>query len=147
MTQTTENSLRLERTYNAPIEKVRACLTDPALLARWFAPGDMRADAVSADGRVGGQYEIAMRGKDPQGNDATHTCTGTYRIVEPTRVEATFNWTEQPLPNETTLRFELESVKGGTKLVLIHEGLPGSEAVRMHAQGWTDCMEKLDTVV
>jgi len=142
----TKTTLRLERTYKAPLEEVRTYLTEPALLARWFAPGDMQAE-VRADARVGGHYEISMQGNGPDGKPATHTCAGVYEVLEPTRVVATFNWKEQPLPQETRLIFELEPVDGGTRLVLIHEGLPGDEAVAMHRQGWEGCLAKLEEAV
>lgn len=144
MTQQSKTSLRLERTYTAPIDRVRACLTDPALLARWFAPGDMRADVLHADERTGGRYKIAMHGRDPEGNEATHTCTGVYQAVEPRRVVMSFNWSEQPLPSDTTLTFELDEVEDGTRLRLTHEGLPGDEAVQMHTQGWESCLAQLE---
>ena len=46
-------TLTLERTYKAPLTRVRQALTDPALIARWFAPGEMAAEVRELDARVG----------------------------------------------------------------------------------------------
>lgn len=143
MTQIETHSLRIEKTIAAPVERVRAALTDPAKLALWFAPGDMKAVVHACDARVGGQYEIAMVGKDMNGNDATHTCTGTFSELAPTRVAMTFNWTEEPLPNATELAIDLAAADGGTRLVLTHTGFPNKEAADMHREGWDGCLANL----
>lgn len=144
MTQIETNALRIERTLRAPIDKVRNALTQGDMIAKWFAPGPMRAEVNSYDCKPGGQYEIAMIGPSPEtGEEGTHTCTGTFEEVTDDRIAMSFNWTEEPLPNETKLIFELAEVEGGTRLVLIHEGFPNKEAADMHTQGWEACLEKL----
>lgn len=147
MTQIETKTLELERTIDAPIEKVRKALTDPDLLAQWFAPGPMTATVHACDAKVGGQYEIAMTGPTPEGGEGTHTCTGTFKEVTDTRVAMTFNWTEEPMPNETDLVFDLEPVEGGTRLVLRHSGFPNEEAAKQHTEGWEGCLAKLPAAV
>ena len=44
-------AIRLERTYDAPIEDVWDALTDPERIGRWFLP-------ISGDYRVGGRYQF-----------------------------------------------------------------------------------------
>jgi uncharacterized protein YndB with AHSA1/START domain len=44
-------TVRLERTYEAPIDEVWDALTDPARVSRWFLP-------VSGDFRLGGRYQF-----------------------------------------------------------------------------------------
>ena len=44
-------AIRLERTYDSPIEDVWDALTDPARIGRWFLP-------ISGDYRVGGRYQF-----------------------------------------------------------------------------------------
>lgn len=143
MTQIETHALRLERTYPAPIDKVRKALTDATLLARWFAPGDMTAEVHACDATIGGQYEISMHGKSPEGEDGTYTCTGTFQELTDRRVAMTFNWTAEPLPNDTLLSFDLEEVPEGTKLVLNHTGFPVKEAAIMHTEGWEGCLANL----
>jgi uncharacterized protein YndB with AHSA1/START domain len=44
-------SVRLARTYDAPIEEVWDALTSPTRISRWFLP-------ISGDYRVGGRYQL-----------------------------------------------------------------------------------------
>lgn len=143
MTQIETNEIRLERILNAPPERVRQAFLDRDLLAQWFAPGPMTAAVQTLDTKVGGQYEIAMTGPDPDGNESTHTATGTFTAIEDDRIEMRFNWSEQPLPNDTTLTAEFHPHEDGTRLVFIHSGFPDQEAVDMHTQGWEACLDKL----
>ena len=142
MTQIETETLRVERTFAAPPDKVRAAWLTPDLMARWFAPGPMKAEVHSLDGRVGGQYEISMHGEE-DGKPVTHTCSGVFSVVDEDRIVMSFNWTEEPLPNETTMTVEFHAQDGGTRLVLIHEGFPTVQARDMHQQGWEGCLANL----
>ena len=44
-------TVRLRRTYDAPIEDVWDALTNPERISRWFLP-------ISGDYRVGGRYQF-----------------------------------------------------------------------------------------
>jgi glutathione S-transferase len=146
MTQIETHQLRIERIFNAPIAKVRDALTNPELLADWYGPGPMTAEVHSVDARVGGQYEITMTG-EMDGEVSSHTCTGTFTEVTDTVVAMTFNWSQHPMPNDTDLRYELEEVDGGTKLVLTHTGFPNVEARDNHNEGWTACVDQLAQIL
>lgn len=148
MTQIETNSLRIEKTINAPIDKVRDALTNPELLQKWFAPGPMNAEVRSCDAKVGGQYEIAMTGPNPEsGEVGTHTCSGNFTELTDTRVAMTFNWTEEPMPNQTELAFDLETVDGGTNVVLTHRGFPNEETAQHHTQGWEGRLANLESLL
>ena len=78
-----EPDIRLtpRRVIDAPVQRVYAASTDPALLTRWLAPGDAGASRAVADVAVGGTFLIEMRGTDGQ----RWLARGTYREVEPLR--------------------------------------------------------------
>ncbi len=143
MTQIETHELRLTKTIRAPRAKVHEAWTNPKVLAQWFAPGPMTAEVRACDARVGGQYEISMRGEE-DGKPTTHTCMGVFQAVSEDRIVMTFNWTEEPLPNETTMTVELNEIEGGTEVVLTHRGFPTQEAADMHTEGWTGCLAKLE---
>src|SRR3954447_22911298 len=44
-------AVRLQRTYDAPIDEVWDAVTDPARISRWFLP-------ISGDLRVGGRFQL-----------------------------------------------------------------------------------------
>jgi uncharacterized protein YndB with AHSA1/START domain len=140
MTET--HALRIERLLAASPARARAAWTDPAKLARWFAPGPMTATVHALDVRVGGQFEVTMHGPD-----GDHTATGRYTLVRDDMLVMTWNWTGDPLPADTTLRIEFHAHAAGTRLVLVHEGLPTQEAAAHHEQGWHGCLDNLPRVL
>ena len=37
--------------------------------------------------------------------------------------------------------------RGGTRVVIVHEALPGARSREMHGHGWAACLENLDSRV
>ena len=73
-----ETSLRIERTFAAPPERVYAAWTKAEALARWMAPTDDYTVVVTdLELNVGGRWRLEMRHK----GGAVHTVAGTYRTV------------------------------------------------------------------
>jgi len=50
--------VRLERTFDAPPERVFRAWLEPHLLRRWMAPGEIATTQAEVDQRVGGRYRI-----------------------------------------------------------------------------------------
>ncbi len=55
------NKLTIERTFDAPIEKVWEAWTNPALLAKWFAPAGMTNSLATTEVKVGGLFHFCFR--------------------------------------------------------------------------------------
>ncbi len=140
MTQTTTvPDLVLERTLNAPIQKVFDAWTKAELLAKWFAPGPMTCRVDAFDARVGGGYRMSM--VSPEGE---HTCVGTFTAIKaPNHLAFTFNWAGEPLPKDMLCTVDLKEVGGKTHLRFVHAGFPNIEARDNHEEGWVGCLEKL----
>src|SRR5436309_16019127 len=77
--QTAPVTVRLQRTFQAPREKVFQAWTRPEDLKRWSAPGDLTTPIAEVDLRVGGRHRIDMRAPD----GTLPPVTGTYRDVAP----------------------------------------------------------------
>lgn len=58
--------LTLERTFDAPPEKVFKAWTDPEILKQWFAPKPWSITQAKVDLRPGGVFQIVMRSPDGQ---------------------------------------------------------------------------------
>lgn len=106
-----------------PPEAVWTALTDPDLLARWWAPGDIRPV-------VGHRFHLDMGewGKQP--------CE--VRAVEPARM---IRYTFADGALETTITWRLRPEGKGTRLLLTHEGFDldspmGRQAFEGMGQGW-----------
>lgn len=122
--------IEVEHVYtHAPFAVWRA-LTDPALLARWWAPGDVRAV-------VGHRFELDMGqwGKQP--------CE--VIAVEPERL-LSYRFATGTL--DTLITWRLFPQGTGTRLVLTHEGFDLDSPLARRAfdgmkPGWPKVLERL----
>ena len=129
----------LERVFDAPRGLVWKAWTDPDLLARWFAPGRMRAEVLALDVRAGGRYRIRMHDEDGE----THTVGGRFVEVAPqVRLVMTWGW-EGGETQESQVTVNFAPRDTGTEVRILHEGLPDKASVEAHGQGWHGCLENL----
>jgi uncharacterized protein YndB with AHSA1/START domain len=117
----------------APVERVfRALTTDE--ITRWWGSDDMyRTTKFTADVRPGGRWRSDGIGA---AGDPFHV-EGEFRVVEPPhKLVQTWKagWDGD---NETVITYKLESVDGGTRLTLRHDGFGDRVAsCAGHASGW-----------
>ena len=141
-----EAALRLERTFAAPPEAVFDAWTDPEVLRRWWAAGPgWGTPLAEVDLRPGGRYRLSMREGD---GGALHTVGGEYvEVRRPERLVYTWAWEGEPgdggegAGSLVTVRFLAEGA--GTRVTIVHEGLPGERNREMHARGWDACLDNL----
>ena len=82
-------TLTMERTFDAPAERVFDAFTSEEVLARWFHAGhDWETPEATADVRVGGEVRIVMR--NPH-EDVKYGGRGSYTEIDPPRRLA-FTW-------------------------------------------------------
>jgi len=137
--------LIVNRTLNAPRERVFRAWTEEAELDRWFAPGPGRTVKSSLDVRVGGAYRIEMRAADGH----LHVATGTYReIRRPERL--VFTWRAEGGPeivDDTVVMvefFEAGDAGEKTQVTLTHQNFRSADVRDRHEKGWTGCLEQLE---
>ena len=132
--------LTLHRVIDAPVEAVYAAWTEPELLRRWLAPGDVTVVRAVAEVAVGGTFLVEMQGTDGQ----RWLTRGLYREVVPQRrLVHTWRWEGSEVETLVTVEFEPESA-GGTRLTLTHSRFARDEARDEHEQGWSGCLAKLE---
>lgn len=138
-------ALRIERTYDAPPERVFDAWTRADAVAKWFTPSaDYQAVVTALDARVGGRYRVEMRHSG--GN--IHVVTGVYReVAPPARLVMTWAWEGQEALGHTVVTVELTPLGSGTRLVLVHERFPSEAARAEHEKGWTGCLKQLGPFV
>lgn len=121
----------IERTFNAPIEKVWKALTDRDQMAKWYF------DLKAFKPEVGFEFQFSA-GKDDK--QYLHLCKITEVI---TGKKLTYSWRYDGYEGNSFVTFELFSEGSTTKLRLTHEGLgtfPKSNpdlAKKNFAAGWT----------
>lgn len=132
--------LKLERTFDAPVEKVFAALTTAEAIAHWFGPSsDYSVEVHTWEARPGGRYRISLT--HTEGN--VHTAIGEItELVENRLLAYTWSWEEQP-PMDTLVTFRLSEVGGKTRLEFTHEGFAEEELRAKHEEGWTGALDRL----
>jgi uncharacterized protein YndB with AHSA1/START domain len=121
----------IERTFNAPVEKIWKAITDKAQMKPWYF------DLESFKPEVG--FEFSFKG-GPDERQYLHLCKITEVIREK---KLTYSWRYDGYVGNSFVTFELFPENGKTRLRLTHEGLetfPASNpdfAKKNFAEGWT----------
>ncbi len=121
-------TLILVRELRHPPEKVWRALTDPAQLREW-AP----FEADGGLGMVGATVKLTTVGAPaPQVSETTVTRADPPGLLE-------YNW------GGNDIRWELDSIDGGTRLTLWHN--IDRRFISMGAAGWHICLDVLDRLL
>ena len=123
--------IKIEEFIAHPVTKVWKALTDPALLAKWWAPGDVRAV-------VGHRFDLDMGtpfGKQP------------CEVIAVER-ERLFSFSFAPGTLNTTITWRLEAEGKGTRLFLEHRGFDldsalGKAAFGGMGSGWPKALKRI----
>jgi uncharacterized protein YndB with AHSA1/START domain len=145
MTEHRERVLRIERTFDAPLERVFEAWTSEEVLRRWLngMPG-WETPVAEVDLRVGGRIRIVMR--DPAGTDETGA-TGEYTVVEPPH-RLVFTWVWDDQPNKPQLiELEFTEREAGTTVLLTNSSIPTEERWESQQRGWHACYDNLERVL
>lgn len=126
--------IELEHVYAQPPARVWRALTDPALVARWWALGDVRAE-------VGHRFDMDM---GPWGMQPCEVIA-----VEPERLFR-FRFARGTL--DTIISWQLAPEGTGTRLTLTHEGFDldspvGRRAFEGMSHGWPAVLVKLGAAI
>jgi uncharacterized protein YndB with AHSA1/START domain len=135
-------SLTLKRHLNARPEQVYAAWTDPAKIARWFGPAQVKDGSVKADIdlRVGGRYRLSFENESGQYNEFG----GVYREVVPNE-RLVFSWVWHSTPErESLITVSLKPDRAGTSLTFHQEQFFDQAARDGHERGWTESFDRLE---
>lgn len=142
--QPTDTSLRLERTFDAPVEEVFDAWTNPEVLRRWWRADPAWSTPVAeVDLRVGGSYRISMLDADGANR---HTVAGQYREVRrPERLVYSWQWEQEDgtrgHASVVSVAFQAEGER--TKVVLVHSDLESAASSERHTYGWNGVLDQL----
>ena len=124
-----------EITIDASPETVFRLLTDPTQYVRW------KGKLAELEPRPGGRFRIAFA-------STKDIAAGKYvEVVPGRRVVFTWGWegNEQVPPGVSTVEIDLIPEGAGTRLRLVHRGLP-EEAIASHTEGWDYFLPRLEDV-
>lgn len=133
--QIAPDTIRLERTLAAPVDKVWRYLTEADLRREWFMGG--------TDARPDGEFELVVDHDNLSADDVPYpddyakskgaVMTDKVLRFEPQRLLAT---TFQSGKNGT-VTYELFPEGDGTRLVLTHSGIQSGTGAQDFGSGWT----------
>lgn len=133
-------TVRIERTFQAPIERVFDAWTNPEVMRRWFhCEPDWETPEAEADLRVGGQIRVLMR--RPDGTQAA--AAGQFTLIDrPHRLVMTWIFNDDP-SNEQLIELFFSESDGSTTVRLVNTGISTSERRDGQDWGWRGCLDEL----
>lgn len=146
----TATSMRVSRVIEAPREEVYRALTDPSSRhAKRFVPDQVPGEPMkltfdrTEPAREGEPYRVTMTAEQGPAK-GEHTAYGEFlELVPNERIVETHNWEDDPDHGETRVTITLEDAPDGTRVTILHEGLPTRESAEGHADGFAECLANL----
>jgi uncharacterized protein YndB with AHSA1/START domain len=137
---TGDKTLRIERTFDAPIERVFDAWTSEEVMRRWWqAEVSWETSAAEVDLRVGGDIRVVMLDTD---KDREIGGGGKYTEIDrPNRLCFTWLWDGEE--HRTLIEIDFEETGGGTKVTFVHDKLWDEETVKGHRYGWSNVLDSL----
>jgi len=153
-----QQAVVIERIFEAPVELIWQMWTNPEHFKVWYGPEGATIPVAKMDVRVGGTRLVCVELAFPDG-PMQMWFTGEYRVVDECR---RLVYTESASdehgnvssssgigaagshPIATEVRVELEDIRGRTKQLLTHTGIPAESP---GATGWMMALDKLAAVV
>lgn len=145
MTEHRERVLRIQRTFDAPAERVFAAWTSEEVLRQWLhATADLETAVAEVDLKVGGRIRIVMR--NSSGVDQA-AATGEYMVVEPPhRLVFTWVWDDLPDPPQL-IELEFSEQDGRTTVRMTNSAIPSDQRWESQRDGWNVCYDNLEHVL
>jgi len=136
------SELSLQRTFNAPRERVFRAWSDPELLKLWLGGHGVKSLHARVDFRVGGMYEMDMQ--VPTDAGIQRLCGIYQEIKAPEKLVFTWSWGDKYSADDATLvTVTFIENDGKTTMTLKHERFDSAPARDMHIKGWDMCVNRL----
>jgi len=143
--KTATGTVRVQRVFKAPPERIYKALVDPAAASKWFPPHGFTCTVHQMDSTVGGPYRMTFTnfstGKD-------QSFEGMFVELRPgERVRMTDRFDDPNLPGEIQTTYALRKVSVGTEVTVVQENIPaGIPADGCHL-AWQECLDQLAKLV
>jgi uncharacterized protein YndB with AHSA1/START domain len=145
-TDTAVEALVINRTFDAPRERVFAAFTDPQLVMKWFGGKNTTVHGAVIDARVGGRYRIEMSSSEGE----AYNVGGVFSEYSPVdRLAYTFRWEEDKPEDERDTRISIDFIDRGaqTEMIFTHENLASEASRERHTEGWNASFDVIGTLL
>jgi uncharacterized protein YndB with AHSA1/START domain len=127
----------------APAERVFRAISSEEIANWWGSPSTYRVTRWTGDIRPGGWW----RSEGVSTDGTAFAVSGTVLQVDPPWLLVQ-TWRYEHKPGETTtVRFRIESIPGGCRLTVRHEGFTDRSSCESHASGWERVLTWLTSFV
>ena len=142
-------TVEMERTFNAPREKVFNAFIDPKAISSWWGPRSLKITIDKMEPVEGGSWRFIH--KDASGNEFAFN--GIYKeINKPCQIVQTLNFEGIPETHELVETAKFEAIEGKTRVRTISEyqniaDLEGMVSSGMEAgatEGWDRLAELIE---
>jgi uncharacterized protein YndB with AHSA1/START domain len=158
MTDPSNKSVVIERTFDAPRGLVWRMWTESEHFAAWYGPMGASIRVADMDASIGGRRHFCMEMATPNGSIQMWFVGAHVEIVDGERLVYTESMSDADgnvvdpasrgmppgAPTATQIIVELSDLDGKTKMVMTHEGVPADSP---GATGWGMALDKLEARV
>jgi uncharacterized protein YndB with AHSA1/START domain len=142
-------SLRIERSFAAPPDKVFGLWADPQAVAQWFLPPENAhwKEPPTFEAHSGGRFRLRVVARDEH-----YDLHGTFReVLPPEKLILNWGWDkDSPLsgsPGDTEVTVEFIAHETRTDMVLTQTGFRNEESRGQYERGWYRCFRQMDKLI
>lgn len=139
------HTVRFQRVFRAPPERVFRAFIDPDAMVKWLPPHGFTGRVHEMDARVGGRYRMSFT---QLSNGASHHFGGTFLELEPAqRLRHTDRFDDTHLPGEMVTTITFRAVSVGTEVNIEQAGIPDPIPPEACCLGWQESLALLALLV
>lgn len=160
-----EEGIKIERVFNASVDKVWKAWTDEETVKKWWGPEGFSSPYAKIDFRVGGKYTLAMHGPESSEWDRDMYSSGVYKeIIEHEKIVSSDYFSDKEgnmikpsdegqddnFPTEMTATITFEEIEENkTKLTIFYPKAANEAQYKAMlksgmTEGWASSLNKLD---
>ena len=138
-------TVRLQRVFRAPPERVYRAFVDADAVAKWLPPHGFTCKVHHMEARVGGSFKMTFTNFN---TGHGHGFGGEYlELVPHERIRYTDKFDDPHLPGQVDVTVALTKVLCGTEIQIVQSGLPEVIPVEMCYLGWQESLDQLAAIV